>query len=242
MVRELQRVTLRAYSASLLRASTAVTAPATIGAVTPSILYEILQLAGILAFAISGALVGVRRHLDMLGVIVVGASTGVGGGILRDMLIGVHPPLSFLHWQNLSVAIAGSLVVFFLHPGFTRIKHFEIVFDAFGLGLFSANGAVIAAASGQSTLTSILVGAITAIGGGVIRDVLVNTVPGVLTRELYAVSALLGAGSAVAILALTGDDTLASLVGGALAVTLRLTSYARGWHLPKARLSGDATA
>lgn len=215
--------------------------PTTIGAVASSIFTEILQLAGILAFAISGALVGVRRQLDLLGVIVVGASTGVGGGILRDMLIGVHPPLSFLHWQNLSVAIAGSLVVFVLHPGFARIKHFEIVFDAFGLGLFSANGAVVAAVSGQTALTSILVGAITAIGGGVIRDVLVNTVPGVLTRELYAVSALLGAGSAVAILHFTGDATLASLIGGALAVALRLTSYARGWHLPKARLSGDPT-
>ncbi|WP_244301125.1 trimeric intracellular cation channel family protein [Leucobacter insecticola] len=145
---------------------------------TADIVYEVLQLAGILAFAISGALVGVRRQLDILGVVVVGASTGVGGGILRDMLIGVHPPLSFLHWQNLTVAIVGSLIVFFLHPSVTRIRYFEVVFDAFGLGLFSANGAALAYVSGQSTMTSILVGVITAIGGGVIRDVLVNTVPG----------------------------------------------------------------
>ncbi|WP_244302963.1 trimeric intracellular cation channel family protein [Leucobacter coleopterorum] len=210
--------------------------------VMASIVYEVLQLAGILAFAISGALVGVRRRLDILGVVVVGASTGVGGGILRDMLLGVHPPLSFLHWQNLTVAIVGSLVVFYLHPSVTRIRHFEVVFDAFGLGLFSANGAAVAYLSGQSTLTSILVGVITAIGGGVIRDVLVNTVPGVLTRELYAVSALLGAGTAVAVLALGGDATLASLIGGALAITLRLTSVARGWHLPRPKMSSGSTA
>jgi uncharacterized membrane protein YeiH len=210
--------------------------------VTTSILYEVLQLAGILAFAISGALVGVRRRLDILGVVVVGTSTGVGGGILRDMLIGVHPPLSFLHWQNLTVAILGSLVVFFLHPSVTRIRYFEVVFDAFGLGLFSANGAVVAYMSGQSTMTSVLVGVITAIGGGVIRDVLVNTVPGVLTRELYAVSAILGAGSAVVILATGGDATVASLVGGALAVTLRLISVARGWRLPRPRTSGGRKA
>ncbi|QZY51554.1 trimeric intracellular cation channel family protein [Leucobacter tenebrionis] len=201
--------------------------------------YEILQLSGILAFAISGALVGVRRRLDILGVVVVGSFTGVGGGIVRDMLLGVHPPVSFTHWPNLAVAVAGSLAVFFIHPGITRIRHFEVVFDAFGLGLFSANGAATALAAGQTPLTAILVGTITAIGGGVIRDVLVNTVPGVLTRELYAVSALLGAGIAVAIMALGGGNGLASLVGGAGAILLRLTSVARGWHLPKPRIGRE---
>jgi len=201
------------------------------------VLYEILQLAGILAFAISGALVGVRRRLDILGVAVVGAFTGVGGGILRDALLGVHPPLSFLHWENLAVAVAGSLVVFFLHPGITRIRYFEVVFDAFGLGLFSAGGAAAAYTDGQSVLTSILVGTITAIGGGVIRDVLVNTVPGVLTRELYAVSAIVGAATAVVILVLGGHEALASFVGGAVAIALRLTSVAFGWHLPRPRVA-----
>lgn len=199
------------------------------------IVYEVLQLTGILAFAISGALVGVRRNLDLLGVIVVGSSTGIGGGILRDVLIGVHPPVSFVHWQNIAVAVAGSLVVFYVHPRLSRIRYFEVVFDAFGLGLFSANSAAIAFASGQTLLTSVLVGTITAIGGGVIRDVLVNTVPGVLTRELYAVSAITGAGIAVAVIALGGNASLASLIGGACAITLRLLSFARGWHLPRPR-------
>ena len=205
-----------------------------------AVVYEVLQLAGILAFAVSGALVGVRRRLDLLGVIVVGSFTGVGGGIVRDLLLGVHPPVSFAHWPNLAVAIGGSLAVFFVHPGITRIRHFEVVFDAFGLGLFSANGAATALAAGQSPLTAILVGTITAIGGGVIRDVLVNTVPGVLTRELYAVSALAGAGAAVAVAALGGGAGLASLLGGALAIALRLTSVARGWHLPRPRIGREA--
>lgn len=200
------------------------------------IVYEVLQLAGILAFAISGALVGVRRNLDLLGVIVVGSFTGVGGGIIRDVLLGVHPPVSFTHWPNLAVAIVGSLVVFYVHPGITRIRYFEVMFDAFGLGLFSANGAAIAYATGQTPITAILVGTITAIGGGVIRDVLVNTVPGVLTRELYAVSAILGSGLAVAIVAIGGGTVLASGIGGGAAIALRLTSVARGWHLPKPKL------
>lgn len=200
-----------------------------------AIIFELLQLAGILAFAISGALVGVRRNLDMLGVMVVGGFTGVGGGVLRDLLLGVHPPVSFVHWPNLAVAVGGSLVVFFVHPGLARIRHFEVVFDAFGLGLFSANGAAAAFAAGLSPLTAILVGTTTAIGGGVIRDVLVNTVPGVLTRELYAVSAILGAAVAVAVLSLGGGAGLASVVGGACAIILRLLSVARGWHLPTPR-------
>ena len=100
------------------------------------IVFQVLQLAGILAFAISGALVGVRRNLDMLGVAVVGGFTGVGGGVLRDLLLGVHPPISFVHWPNLAVAVAGSLLVFYVHPRLSHIRHFEVVFDAFGLGLF----------------------------------------------------------------------------------------------------------
>ena len=204
--------------------------------------YAVLQLAGILAFAISGALVGVRRNLDILGVVVVGAFTGTGGGILRDLLLGVHPPVSFVHWPNLAVAVAGSLVVFFVHPGLAGIRRLEVVFDAFGLGLFSANGAALAAASGATPMTAVLIGAITAIGGGVIRDVLVNTVPVVLTRELYAVSALTGAGLAVAVLAAGGGVVIASLVGGAAAITLRLVSVARGWHLPRPRFAQDSEA
>ena len=203
------------------------------------VIYEALQLAGILAFALSGALVGVRRNLDVLGVVVVGAATGTGGGILRDILLGVHPPVSFLHWPNLAVAVAGSLAVFFVHPGLTRIRHFEVVFDAFGLGLFSANGAALALASGQPPVTSVLVGTIAAIGGGVIRDMLVNTVPGVLTRELYAVSALVGASLSVAVVALGGDVIVASLVGGTVAIVLRLTSVARGWHLPRPKFAPE---
>lgn len=203
------------------------------------VIYEALQLAGILAFALSGALVGVRRNLDILGVVVVGAATGTGGGILRDMLLGVHPPVSFLHWPNLAVAIAGSLVVFFVHPGLSRIRYFEVVFDAFGLGLFSANGAALAFASGQTPITAVLVGTIAAIGGGVIRDVLVNTVPGVLTRELYAVSALIGAGLAVGVAALGAGVNVASVIGGTVAIGLRLTSVARGWHLPRPKFAPE---
>lgn len=198
-------------------------------------IFEALWISGIVAFAISGALVGVRRNLDLLGVLVVGIATGIGGGVIRDVIIGVHPPVSFTHWPYWTTALGVSLAVFFLHPGLMRIRRFEIVFDAFGLGIFSAYGAAVAAESGLDPLTSVFVGVVVAIGGGVVRDVLVNDVPGVLTREMYAVSAILGATVAMTITELTGNLVTAAVVGGILAVTLRLASYARGWHLPKPR-------
>lgn len=210
-----------------------------------TVIAEALQLIGILAFAISGALIGVRRRLDLLGVLVVGGATGTGGGIIRDLLIGVNPPVTLTYWPNIAVALAGSLLVFFLHPRISRIRHFEIVFDAFGLGLFSVTGTVSALEMGHGVETSIIVGVITAIGGGVTRDVLVNTIPGVLTSELYAVSALVGATvtATVAFIIWTVDSRLdsagviASIIGGAAAITLRLLSYWKGWHLPRPKFS-----
>lgn len=197
--------------------------------------FEGLWITGILAFAISGALVGVRHNLDLLGVLVVGLSTGIGGGVIRDLILGVHPPVSFTHWPYWATALAGSLAVFFFHPGLSKIRTFEVVFDALGLGIFSAYGAAIAVAADVDVITAVFVGTVVAIGGGVIRDVLVNDVPGVLTREMYAVSAILGATVSTIITEFTGHLLIASTIGGILALALRLTSYARGWHLPKPR-------
>lgn len=204
------------------------------------IIFEALWIMGIVAFAVSGALVGVRKNLDLLGVLVVGLATGIGGGIIRDLIIGVHPPVSFTHWPYWTAALIGSLAVFFFHPSLLKIRRLEVVFDACGLGIFSAYGAAVAAASGLDPVTSVFVGAVTAVGGGVVREVLVNDIPGLLTRELYAVSALLGATTAMTITYATGQLILASVVGGIAATGLRLASYARGWHLPKPRPSEPA--
>lgn len=206
-----------------------------------TLIFEALWIAGILAFAISGALVGVRHNLDLLGVLVVGVSTGIGGGIIRDVILGTHPPVSFLVWPYWTTALVGSLIVFFIHPSLAKIRTFEIVFDAFGLGIFSAYGAALATADGHDPVVAIFVGTVVSIGGGVVRDMLINDVPGVLTRELYAVSAILGASVAVVITSLTGDLILASVVGGVLAIVLRLTSYVRGWNLPRPRKVTEPT-
>lgn len=199
---------------------------------------ETLWIIGIIAFAISGALVGVRKNLDLLGVLVVGLATGIGGGIIRDMITGVHPPVSFTHWQYWVSALLASLAVFYFHPGVAKIRKLEIIFDALGLGIFSAYGAAVTIAAGFDPTTSIFVGTVVAVGGGVIRDVLVNDVPGVLTRELYAVSAILGASIATIITMTFGALMVATVVGGTVATTLRLVSYKLRWHLPKPRQVG----
>src|SRR5690606_14551116 len=131
-------------------------------------IFEALWISGIVAFAISGALVGVRKNLDLLGVLVVGTATGIGGGIIRDVIIGVHPPVSFIHWPYWVAAVLGSLGVFFFHPGVARIRRLEIIFDALGLGIFSAYGAAVATGSGLDITTSIFVGTVVAIGGGIV--------------------------------------------------------------------------
>lgn len=196
---------------------------------------DVISLLGIVAFAISGALVGVRKRLDLLGVTVVGVATGTGGGIIRDVVLGVHPPIAFTNWSLIVVSTLSSLLIFRFHPGSSTTRRWELTFDAFGLGLFSATAATNTAVAQHAALTAILVGVITAIGGGMTRDVLVNEVPAVLNRELYAVSAIVGATIATTVVKATSWPAgVATILGGTAATGLRLLSLQRGWHLPRA--------
>lgn len=199
------------------------------------VLVDVLGYVGIVAFAASGALIGVRKRLDLFGVCVVGITTGIGGGIIRDLLLGIHPPTSLDHWPNLTVAFLTSLLVFVAHPVIDRVWRGVLLFDAFGMGLFAATGAAIALTSGGSSLSACLIGATTAVAGGVIRDILVNEVPLLLRRDLYAVPALLGS-TTVAIIQASGlPDNLGLVVGTVLATGLRVLALWRRWNLPIAR-------
>lgn len=198
-------------------------------------LVDVLGYVGIVAFAASGALIGVRKRLDLFGVCVVGITTGIGGGIIRDVLLGIHPPTSLDQWPNLTVAFVTSLVVFRAHPIMNRIWRGVLLFDAFGMGLFASTGATIALEAGGSSLSACLIGATTAVAGGVIRDILVNEVPLLLRRDLYAVPALLGS-SVVAIVEGTGwPDNVGLVIGTVAATGLRVLALWRRWNLPIAR-------
>ena len=158
----------------------------------------LLDLIGVFAFALSGGLVAVRKRLDLFGVLVLAGATGLGGGILRDLLIGFIPPIGISDWRLVATALAAGLVTFVYHPGVERLGRLVKVLDAAGLAVFAVGGALIALARpGIPPLAAIIVGTITAVGGGALRDVLVGQVPEVLRRELYALPALLGSTTVV---------------------------------------------
>src|SRR6476660_2340490 len=147
----------------------------------------LLDLIGVFAFALSGGLVAVRKRLDLFGVLVLAGATGLGGGVLRDLPIGISDG------RLVATALAAGLVTFVYHPGVERLGRLVKVLDAVGLALFAVGGALLALARpGIPPLAAIIVGTLTAAGGGALRDVLVGQVPEVLRRELYALPALLG--------------------------------------------------
>lgn len=154
----------------------------------------VLDLVGTFAFALNGALVAVRAaHVDVVGVITLGMTTAVGGGILRDVLLGALPPATFVDWRYLAVAAGGGLLAFLFSSGLSRFTSPIDVLDAAGLSLFAVTGAGKALELGMGPVQAIILGAVTGVGGGTLRDVLIRQVPGVLSSGLYAIPALVGA-------------------------------------------------
>ncbi|MDD7933303.1 trimeric intracellular cation channel family protein [Actinomycetospora straminea] len=183
----------------------------------------VLDLAGTFAFALNGALTAVRvARLDIVGVVTLGMITALGGGILRDVLLGALPPATFSDWRYLLVATAGGLLAFALSRQLERVSLSITVFDALGLGLFAVTGATRALDLGAGAGQAVLLGGITAVGGGTLRDVLVRRIPSVLSSELYAVPALLGALVVVVADRLGSTAITWSLAGAALAFTVRM--------------------
>lgn len=151
-----------------------------------------LDLVGVFVFALSGGLVAVKKGFDLFGVLALAVAAALGGGIVRDVLIGAIPPVGISDWRLLTAAGLGGLATFLYHPGVERISRFVRVLDAMGLAAFAVAGSLKAVTFGMPPITSVIVGLSTAVGGGVIRDVLAGQVPEVLRRELYALPALLG--------------------------------------------------
>lgn len=192
----------------------------------------VLELVGIAVFAASGAIAAVRARLDVFGVIVLALTTALGGGVIRDVLLGVHPPSSLVKWPYLLVPALTGLLVFSFHPQLARLRRAVLVLDAVGLGLFVTGGTSTALALGAPPYTACLIGMTTGIGGGALRDVLLREIPLVLRREIYALAALLGglvvAGGSV----LRLPDEPVALVGSGLVVAVRLLALWRKWNAP----------
>ena len=197
----------------------------------PSMLV-VLDLIGIFVFAISGALVAVRKQLDLFGVLVLAGVTGLGGGFLRDVLIGATPPAALGDWRYLLVPTTAGLVTFLFHPSLRRYERWVLLFDAFGLSLFCVAGALKAVEYGLGPVPAALMGMVTGIGGGMLRDLLAGHVPWIFGGELYATPAL--AGAAVAVLLDRADVALAiaAVTGALVCLVWRLLAMWRDWRAP----------
>jgi uncharacterized membrane protein YeiH len=195
------------------------------------VLQIILNYVGIAVFASSGATVGVRKGFDLFGIATMGVLTALGGGILRDLLL-ERPPYSIEHWPNITVAlIAVAIATPFAHL-VIRMNRAVLVLDAVGMGFFATSGAAIAVDEGASWFAAGIIGMLTAIAGGMLRDVIAGEVPYVMgPDDLYAIPAMLGAATYVAI-DYFGPQWIAVAVGSTLATLLRLAALAFHWRLP----------
>jgi uncharacterized membrane protein YeiH len=193
-----------------------------------------LDLVGTFVFALSGGMTGVRHRLDVFGVVVLSIAAGSAGGIARDLFLGAVPPAAIADWRYIAVSLLAGLVTFWAHRTIGRLRDAVLLLDAGGLSLFAVSGALKAFAFGLNPLAAVLLGTLSGIGGGILRDLLVAEVPIVLRAELYAVAGLAGASVIVIGQAVQIPATLAAIVGALLCFGLRVVALRRGWQLPVA--------
>lgn len=197
-------------------------------------LWLILDLIGTFAFALNGALTAVRAaRLDIVGVLALGMFTGLGGGTIRDILLDALPPATFVDWRYLAVAAAGGVIAFALSRFLDRLAETVNVLDAIGLSVFAVLGAYKALDMGFGVAQAVIVGAITAVGGGTIRDVMIGRIPTVLRSELYAIPALIGAGCAAAANSFGYQGTLAALGAALVCFAIRVVGMRFDLHAPQ---------
>jgi uncharacterized membrane protein YeiH len=190
------------------------------------------DLGGTFVFALSGATAAVKHRLDLFGVLVLSFAAGNSGGIARDVMIGAVPPAAISDWRYIAVSIFAGLITFFWYRIINRLSSPVLLFDAAGLALFAVSGTGKALAFHAEPVAATLLGMLTGIGGGMVRDVLVREIPTVLRTELYAVAALMGAAVVVIGRMLDFPSAAAAVAGAVLCFGLRFMAMRRGWQLP----------
>ena len=196
-------------------------------------LYYFLDLAGTFVFAISGAVAAKQRGLDLFGICAIAFTVACGGGIIRDLCIGAIPPTGISNWRYLATAILATVMTISLYRLVLRLNQPVLFFDALGLSLFAVTGAQKSLAYGHNAEVAILLGITTAVGGGVLRDILLNRIPVILEKEIYASAAMIGA-----LIMVLGDhfqwlsNDLTSIIALVVCFSLRLLSLRYHWNLP----------
>ena len=199
-----------------------------------------LDLAGTLAFAVNGALTALRAvRLDIVGVLTLGMITALGGGIIRDVLLGSLPPATFSDWRYLAVAAGGGLIAFLFGRPLDRLNTPITVLDAAGLSLFAITGASKAIDLGLGPAQAVILGAITGVGGGTLRDVLIRRVPPVLRTGLYAIPALIGATATVAAIRLDAYGLPAAIGAAVLCFLIRMLGVRFDLNAPTPRAAPE---
>ncbi|MGH9209146.1 MAG: trimeric intracellular cation channel family protein [Acidimicrobiales bacterium] len=196
----------------------------------------VLEVVGIVAFAISGSMLAVRKDFDVVGIALLAGVTALGGGVVRDLVIGSTPPAAFQHLDYLLLPGLVAAITVFAHPALDRIGRSILVFDALGLALFTVNGTLLAREAGMSTIPAAMLGVTTGVGGGLLRDVIARDVPLIVRRdsEIYAIPSALGA---LIVAVAHTHDAYSPAVGVMAAIAifgLRATAMAAGWRAPGA--------
>ena len=199
-----------------------------------------LDLTGTFAFALDGALTALRvTRLDIVGVVTLGMITALGGGIIRDVLLDSLPPATFSDWRYLAVAAVGGLIVFLVGSHLERLNRFLNLLDAAGLSLFAVTGASKALGLGLGPAQAVILGGLTGVGGGTLRDVLIREVPSVLRSGLYAIPALIGATAVVVAIRLDSYGLVTAVGAAALCFGIRMIGVHFDLNAPRPRTSPE---
>jgi len=196
--------------------------------------HVVLDLSGTFVFALSGGVAGVKHRLDVFGVLVVSFAAASAGGIARDVMIGATPVVALSDWRYVAVSLLAGLLTFYCYRFINRLSRSVLIFDAAGLALFAVTGATKALAYHLGPVGAALLGMLTGIGGGIMRDILITEVPVVLRADLYALAALAGATVVVVGQVLHVSSAAAMTVGALLCFGIRFMAIRYGWRLPVA--------
>jgi uncharacterized membrane protein YeiH len=191
-----------------------------------------LNLMGTFAFGLSGGILAVRKQMDLFGVLVLSVATGLGGGILRDIILGHIPPATLTDWRYLAAASLAGLLVFLWYDKVVHHGGFITAFDAVGLSIFTVTGTTIALSAGLSPAPAVLLGMLTGVGGGVLRDVLAAEVPLIFRSEIYAVASMLGAIIIIVASQIGLSGIIPEIIAAIATFSLRIVSVRRGWRIP----------
>lgn len=202
-----------------------------------------LEIIGAAAFAVSGAMAALEREADIFGVIFLAVITALGGGVIRDLLLGVTPPKMFVSYVYLAVAAVAALVVFAdayirrekYRKHRDKLDSINNMFDAVGLAVFTVSGMNTAMQQSDNVLLILVLGMSTGVGGGMLRDMMINKMPKVLRKRVYAVASLLGGGVYYGLFALGVHETIAAVSGMVVIIALRVLATVYKWNLPAIR-------